>query len=293
MRTIEYIIPKEYSNQKLLCFLKGEAKISSHLIRTLKRVENGIQRNGEHIRTVDLVFEGDKISLNIPDDGKSPIPSDFPLEVIFEDDDILIVNKPACLPMHESHNHQGDTLANAVAGHLLKSGKKATFRAIGRLDKGTSGAVVIALNTHAAARLSGQIKKQYIAVPTKPFSKSGTINKPIFRPDPIKTYRTADDRGDRAVTHYTPLEYGENYSLLKIDLETGRTHQIRVHFAYVGAPLYGDTMYGTPDETISHQALHCETLWFSHPVTNEALTFKAEMPDEMKALLERLRRENE
>lgn len=293
MRSINFTIPEEFDNTTLLSFLRAGAGVSLHLIRSLKRVENGIQRNGEHIRTIDTVYKNDVITLNLPDDSKAPIPSDYPLEIIYEDDDILVANKPACLPMHESHNHQGDTLANAVAGHLQRQGKSSTFRAIGRLDKGTSGVVVCALNSHAAAKLSGKIKKQYLAIPTKGFSSDGTIDKPIYRPDPIKTYRTADDRGDKAVTHYHVEEYGKNYSLLRIDLETGRTHQIRVHFSYLGAPLYGDTMYGTAHSIIPHQALHCENISFTHPVTNKMLALKAEMPPEMKQLLEILRKEND
>lgn len=292
MRKIDYTIPESFNNQKIYNFLRGYIHLSLHTTRALKRVPDGILLNGESARTIDIAHTGDILTLNMPDDGKSPIPRDYPLDIIYEDDDLLIINKPGTLAMHESHNHQGDTLANAVAGYLEKKGKSCTFRAIGRLDKGTSGVVVCALNAHAAARLSGKIQKQYLAITTGKYTESGTVDKPIFRPDPMKTYRTADDRGDRAVTHYTPLEYGENYSLLRISLETGRTHQIRVHFAFLGTPLYGDTMYGTKRDDICHQALHCENVIFTHPITNEEISLKAEMPSEMKELLEKLRKEN-
>ena len=118
-------------------------KISVRLLRSLKTVPGGIMLNGQGARTIDIIHTGDTVTINIPDDSTMSIPIDYPLEVVFEDDDLLIINKPPMLPMHESHNHQGDTLANAVAGYLLKKGKPATFRAIGRLDKGTSGVVVL------------------------------------------------------------------------------------------------------------------------------------------------------
>ncbi len=264
--------------------------MSLALFRSQKRVPDGITLNGTHIRSIDEIHTGDILKVNIPDDERASLPSDYPLDVIYEDEDILVINKPAELPMHESHNHQGDTLANAVAGYLTKKGKPAIFRAVGRLDKGTSGAVLCALNTFAASKLSGRIEKEYIAVPTGKYTENGTIDKPIYRPDPIKTYRTADDRGDRAVTHYFPVEYGDDYSLLLIRLETGRTHQIRVHFAFMGTPLYGDTMYGTADKDIDRQALHCRSLSFIHPVTDKKMTFEAEMPEDMKRLLTRLRK---
>ncbi len=292
MRSIEYTVTEYFNGKKVFNFLRGHVKISVRLLRSLKTVENGIMLNGNQARTIDIIHTGDKVTINIPDDSTSSIPVDYPLDIVFEDDDLLIINKPPMLPMHESHNHQGDTLANAVAGYLTKKGKPATFRAIGRLDKGTSGIVVCALNSYVAARLSGKIKKQYLALVTARYEEDGTIDKPIYRPDPMKTYRTADDRGDYAVTHYHVEERGENYSLMRIDLETGRTHQIRVHFAFLGTPLYGDRMYGTEDKRICHQALHCEKLTFIHPVTNEETTVKAEMPKDMKELLEELREDN-
>lgn len=290
MRVLEYIIPEEFDGKTVESFLRGHIKMSLALLRSQKRVPDGITLNGVHTRSIDKIHTNDILRVNLPDDEKASIPSDYPLDIIYEDEDILVINKPAELPMHESHNHQGDTLANAVAGYLVRKGKPAVFRAVGRLDKGTSGAVLCSLNTFAASKLSGKIEKEYLAVPTGRYSENVTVDKPIYRPDPIKTYRTADDRGDRAVTHFFPLEWGDDYSLLLIRLETGRTHQIRVHSAYMGTPLYGDTMYGTADKDIKRQALHCKSLTFIHPVTNEKMTFEAPMPEDMERLLERLRK---
>ncbi len=290
MRSIDYTIPSYFDGKKVISFLRGHVKISVRLLRSLKRVDGGIKLNGENVRTIDLLKEGDILTISIPEDENASIPIDYPLDVLYEDEDLLIINKPPMLPMHESHNHQGDTLANAVAGYLSKKGKSTTFRAVGRLDKGTSGVVICALNTHVAARLSGNFKKQYLAVVTGKYTCDGTIDKPIYRPDPMKTFRTVDDRGDRAVTHYHVEQSGENYSLMRINLETGRTHQIRVHFAFLGTPLYGDRMYGKEDERICHQALHCENVTLTHPVTGEEIFIKADMPEKMKNLLNELQR---
>ena len=292
MRTISYTVPPEYDGAKVYTFLKTHMKISLGLLRSLKRVDDGLLLNGEHTRTVDIIHTGDIITVNMPEKEREIIPLDIPLDIVYEDEDLLVINKPGNLAMHESHNHQGDALSNAVASYLIKKGKLAVFRCVGSLDKGTSGLVICALNAHVAARLSGSFNKRYLAISTGKFTEDGEIIKPIYRPDPIKTYRTADERGDYAETHYKVLEYGENYTLLRIRLETGRTHQIRVHFASLGAPLYGDTMYGTKDEDCYRQALHCESVSFIHPVTGEELHLKAEMPEEMKRLMERLRNEN-
>ena len=286
MRVIEYTVEDYFEGKKLISFLRGHVKISVRLLRSLKRVEGGIKINGENARTVDLLHKGDTVTLSIPEDENHSIPTDYPLDIVYEDDDVLVINKPAMLPMHESHNHQGDTLANAVAGYLQKKGKSLAFRAVGRLDKGTSGLVICALNSHAAARLSGSFEKTYYAMATGHYEGTGTIDKPIYRPDPMKTYRTADDRGDRAVTHYEVLENGKDWSLLKIHLETGRTHQIRVHFAYLGTPLYGDRMYGKEHELIERQALHCGEVTFAHPVTGEVLHLSSPLPEDMARLRE-------
>lgn len=285
-RKLQYAIPSEYSSRRVLDFLK-HLGFSHRLITKLKQAPDGILLNGEHIRTIDPMSEGDVLEINLPTDKKESIsiPVEMPLDIIYEDDDILVLNKPAMLAVHESHNHLGDTLSNAVAFHLKKEGKPSVFRAVGRLDKGTSGLMVCALNRYAASRLSGKIKKQYLAIATGVYEGEGTIDAPIYRPDPILTVRTVDERGERAITHWKALKNDGENTLLRVKLETGRTHQIRVHFASLGTPLVGDTMYGTPDERISHQALHCCECRFIHPVKNEEMHFFCDMPDDMKKII--------
>lgn len=286
-RRLQYTIPHEYSSRRVLDFLK-HLGFSHRLITKLKQTPDGILLNGEHIRTIDPMSEGDVLEINLPTDKKESIsiPVEMPLDIIYEDDDILVLNKPAMLAVHESHNHLGDTLSNAVAFHLKKEGKPSAFRAVGRLDKGTSGLMVCALNRYAASRLSGKIKKQYLAIATGVYEGEGTIDAPIYRPDPILTVRTVDERGEKAITHWKALKNDGKNTLLRVKLETGRTHQIRVHFASLGTPLVGDTMYGTPDERICHQALHCCECRFVHPVKNEEMHFFCDMPDDMKSIIE-------
>ncbi len=288
MRKIDYPIDARFDGKKLYSFLKGEAKLSSKLIRSLKQSENGLMINGAHARTVDLLHAGDVVSVTIPDDANPAKPGTALPEILWADDDLLVCNKPAMMPIHESHNHQGDTLQNSVALWLQQQGRTGAFRAVGRLDKGTSGVVVCALNAHAAARLSGKPEKTYLAIATGVFRGSGTIDAPIYRPDPMKTLRTVDERGDRAVTHWEALGTDGGNTLLRIRLETGRTHQIRVHFASLGAPLLGDSMYGAPDGRLGHQALHCASVRFRHPVTGEPVFCEAPMPAEMLALAKAL-----
>ena len=279
------MIPADFDGKKVIAYLRGEAKLSSRLIRTLKHYPDGIMLNGVHTRTVDLLKTGDTLSVTLPARESEIAPVSYPLEIVYEDEDLLVVNKDALLPIHPSHNHQGDTLANAVAFHLVSLGKEPSFRAVGRLDKGTSGLVVCALNSYCAARLQAKIHKTYYAVCEGVFEGSGTIDTPIYRPDPMKTLRACGPVGDRAVTHWKALKSDGRRTLLEITLETGRTHQIRVHFASTGAPLTGDRMYGTPCDEIPHQALHCGKISFIHPVTGKKTEISCEIPEEMKNLL--------
>lgn len=285
-RRIRFEIPPEYDGEKVNRYLRGEAKLSYRLVNSLKCVPDGILLNGEHTRTVDLIHTGDILEVTIPDDDNKIEPIPYPLDILYEDDDILVINKPPFLAMHPTHNHQGDTLANAVAAYYHEQGKSVAFRCVGRLDRDTSGVVVCALNRYCAARLSGNIEKEYLAIVTGEYNGSGTINAPIIRPNPNHTYRAVGEGGVHAVTHWTSLECKNGMSLLKIHLETGRTHQIRVHFAHLGTPLVGDTMYGAEHPQIHRQSLHCHKAEFTHPVTGEKMIISAPMPADMQILVD-------
>lgn len=294
MRSLRFTVTTEYDGKKVLQFLRGSAGFSAKLVRSLKNYPEGIQLNGEHTRTVDFIHTGDVVTVNLPEDEAMVESAGFDpdtLDILYEDEDVIVINKPATLAIHPSHNHQGDTLANLLAAHLVREGKTATFRAVGRLDKGTSGIVVCALNSFAASKLQAQIEKTYFAIPTGRYEGEGTIDAPIYRPDPIKTIRCVDSRGDKAVTHWTALRTGDDLSFVEVHLETGRTHQIRVHFASLGTPLAGDTLYGTPREDISHQALHCGRAEFTHPYTGKRLRFEAPIPSDMEQVLALVKKE--
>lgn len=283
-RKIDYVVPPEFDGEKVNNFLRGGIGISYRTVRSLKQIKGSMLLDGEPIRTIDPLKAGATLTLILPADKSTAEPQQAQFETVYEDDDILVINKPAGLAMHPTHNHQGDTLANAVAYYLAQKGKNAVFRAAGRLDKGTSGIVICALHKFASAKLAGSYEKEYIAVVEGEYTGSGTINAPIIRPDPMKTLRAVGESGEHAVTHWTALENANGLSKLHITLETGRTHQIRVHFAWLGTPLAGDDMYGGSTEKISRHALHCAKVTLIHPVTNEKMVFEAPLPDDMKKL---------
>lgn len=285
-RILEYKISEEFDGKRVDFFLRKHLSMSARVIKDLKFSENGLILNSERVRTIDLLHTGDKFVITFPEDKSvmaEPLP--YPLEILFEDEDFLIINKPAGLANHPSHNHQGDTLANAVAYHLKEQGKSSVFRSVGRLDKGTSGIVICALNRFAAAAVSGKIYKEYEAICEGLLEGEGVIDAPIYRPDPIITVRTVDERGERAVTEWRALKNMNGRTHLRIHLQTGRTHQIRVHFANMGKPLTGDTMYGTPSELISHQALICKYCRFTHPVTGETVEIEAPTPRDWEKII--------
>ncbi|MBR3621445.1 MAG: RluA family pseudouridine synthase [Clostridia bacterium] len=283
-RIIDFEITDEYENIKIFTYLKYKKGFSTKLIRTLKNTGNGILLNGKFARTVDLLKAGDRLTVTIPDDESAPEPAESEIDIVYEDDDVLIINKSPYMAMHPTHNHQGDTLANAVASHLAKEGKSCAFRAVGRLDKGTSGLVVCALNPLAASKLNGRIKKEYTAVVKGVPGNSGTVDVPIYRPDPMKTLRACSyEKGvESAVTHWELIEAREDRALIRLNLETGRTHQIRVHMAHVGHPLAGDSYYGDFLPEYGHQLLHCGKIEFTHPVTGEDTGFTAPPPPEFE-----------
>ena len=279
-------VPSELDGEKLIVFLRGYLKISARLLPKLKNKPDGLLRNGQHIRTIDRVYKGDVICVTFPDEESTIPPSDFEdLDIVYEDEDILVINKSPYIAMHPTHNHQGDTLANQITAYFNSKQKNIVFRAVGRLDKCTSGLVVIALNAHAANILSENIDKEYIAVVGGCYKGTGTISKPIIRPDSMKTYRWVGENGEYAVTHWKAVATDGKRSILRI---TGRTHQIRVHFASENTPLAGDEMYGSTDKSISRAALHCADIRFVHPIKKTEMRFSAPLPDDMDCIYQEI-----
>lgn len=284
MRSINYTISKEYNNRPLLHFLKGELKLSTHIVQSLRHTNGAVLINGNFARVVDIVSEGDTLEINFPEKTQPPLLWDKDLEIIFEDQDLLVINKPSGISVHPTFNHPNETLCNAVANYLLKTqNAHAAARAIGRLDKVTSGVLIFAKNAYTASRLNGNIEKIYNAIAYGCTPEKGTINAPIYRPDFSKTTRAVGEQGDKAITHFKTIMSSKEKSFLEITTETGRTHQIRVHMAHIGHPLMGDEMYGAPlTENLKRAALHCNTVTIIHPVTKEEITFTAPLPEDMK-----------
>lgn len=282
MREIIFKIDDKNSGLMIRDFLRNFG-VSSALLTKLKQDENGIKLNGKFAKAIEILKSGDNLTINIKNSGK--MPEKFECEnvkVAYNDEDILVLNKPPLMPVHESRNHRGDTLANVAACYMESD---CAFRAVYRLDRDTSGLVLIAKNELAASKLAGKIKKDYYAVVSGKFEGRGTIDLPIRRVQESIIERGVFDDGERAITHYEAIKTDGENTLLKLNLETGRTHQIRVHFSHLGAPLWGDTLYGGNCEKINRQALHCKTIYFTHPITHEKITVDSDFPKDFKGLI--------
>ncbi len=284
IKKIDYKVTKEDSGKKIKVILKNKLDISASVLTELKKYPDGIMLNKESVFATHVAMENDVISITLQD-KKSPniVPNDLPLDIIYEDDDLLVVNKPRLMPSHPSQNHHDDTLANAVMYRYSDF----TFRIITRLDKNTSGVVVIAKNKICASRLTKQmtqskIQKEYIAICHGiPKNKKGTINSPISRKENSVIMREVNPDGKEAVTKYETILTKDNLSLLHIKPITGRTHQIRVHLSYIGNPIYGDDMYGSPISD-TKCLLHCQKVTLTHPETSKKISFEAKAPKDME-----------
>lgn len=246
-------------------------------------------KDGFYISIEDITFEDNNLQ-----------PYDLPVEIVYEDKSILVVNKPPGLVVHPAPSVKGPTLVNALVGKTeLAPISKERPGIVHRLDKDTSGLMVVAKTFQSYDNLVKQmqerkIKKEYIAV-VHGIVKSGTINVPIGRSRLDRTKMVVSPSGRLAISHYELLEVIGSYSLIRVRIETGRTHQIRVHLSYIGHPIVGDRVYGRKEDEslISRQALHSSHLSFSHPVSGEPLDFYSPIPDDIENLLERLRRQIE
>lgn len=289
-RVFSYRILHEFDNGTLLSFLKAK-QYSSQIISHLKRTENGILLNGEWGRVHDILHADDILTIQLIENGVSGniVPVNLPLHIVYEDDDLLVVNKACNTPIHPSQGNYDNTLANAVVYYYQQKGESFTFRCINRLDRDTSGLLIIAKHMYSASLLSDmiarrEIHREYLAVATGKVKKNGTIIAPIGRVNGSTIERHVDEtNGDYACTHYECLKYNNGYSLVSLKLDTGRTHQIRVHMKHIGHPLPGDFLYNPDYSVIRRQALHSHRLCFIHPITGQPMTFEAEIPDDMKA----------
>ena len=252
--------------------------------------ENKIKLNGKKQPLSTRVQNGDIIKLFLNDDQLENRPT--PAAVfVYEDDDILVVDKPADTPIHPSIGNYENTLANGIAWYFEQKGEPFVYRCINRLDRDTTGLIVLAKHALSAAVLSQamrsrEIHRTYQAFALGETAASGTIDAPIARLNGSLIQRTVDfASGERSVTHYRTLAHCSVFSHLELNLETGRTHQIRVHMAYIGHPLLGDTLYNKTPGTFPRQALHSASLSFVHPITGEPLNFHAPLPEDMQNLL--------
>lgn len=281
MRSLRFLIEPEWDKSPVGTYLIKAKKLSRRLLIQLKRTENGILLNEKHIRTVDTVRTGDTLAILLEDSKTLDANPTLHVPIVYEDEDVIVFDKPVGMPVHPSHRHQGDTLGNAFAAHC----PGISFRPINRLDRDTSGLCAVAKNAHAAARLQKSLNKTYFAVACGEMSGSGTICAPIARAGDSIILRKVSPEGQDAVTDYTVLAVKNGYTLLRIQLHTGRTHQIRVHFSHIGFPLAGDELYGGSRRNIDAQALYCGELSFLHPVSGERLEFASPIRADMKRLI--------
>ncbi len=267
---------------------------SQHLIRGIRQVPDGITIDQIHVYTTRILTGGETIKILLPlkdsSEAITPVKQDF--KIVYDDEDIMVINKPAGMPVHPSQGNYGNTLANGIAYIFEQNNEPFVFRAINRLDRDTSGLLIVAKNPLSACILSDMIRdhsihREYLAIAAGLPPESGTITAPIARKEASTIERCVDnEHGEAAVTHYKRIDYKNSYSLLRITLETGRTHQIRVHLKHIGHPLPGDFVYNPDYSVIARQALHSASLEFKHPITKEPMCFNVEMPEDMKRILD-------
>lgn len=269
-------------------FLRRQG-VSHRVLVDLKNTKNGLCIDGVPVRTIDRLPEHGVLRLSLPEtDCSDTIPqADIPLEIIYEDEDLFVLNKPSGIAVHPSPQNRENTIANGLAALYAKRGQPFVFRAIGRLDKNTSGLIVLAKNALSAGLLTAQASQKvmrhtYLAVCKGALPTNGTIDAPIARAQDSAIGRIVHMDGDHAVTHYERLCTQDGYSLARVWLETGRTHQIRVHFAHIGHPLPGDFLYCPDFSRIDRHALHAHTLTLRQPITGEALSFTCPLPPDMQ-----------
>lgn len=295
-RLLQYSITKENENYRISQYLRHLGYTGQSLTE-LKKMPESILLNGEPCYMNRILSDGDTLTVHIQETAfsKQVVPVKLPLSVIYEDEDIMVVNKPAGMPTHPSMNNYTNSLANALAWYYQEQGKPFIFRCSNRLDRDTSGLTVIAKHMVSSGILAGAVTRhdmhrEYLAIVSgHVIPPKGRIEVPLGRKEGSIIERTVDlGHGEYAATNYRVEKYLKDHTLVALHLETGRTHQIRIHMKYLGHPLIGDYLYNPDMRHISRQALHSARLSFVHPMTGEAMTFEAPLPEDMRSAVDML-----
>ena len=289
---LSYIVKDNEHFDNVKEVLKTKFEISDRLLLKLKS-NNKIFLNSKPINIKAPVNSNDvvEIMLDFDEDNNNIVPSKIELNILFEDDYLLVLNKPAGFPIHPSINHYEDSISNGVRYYFDSIGLKKKIRPVNRLDKDTSGIVIFAKNEYIQECLVRQMKrnefvKEYIAICDGVFeNKSGVVNVPIARKENSIIERCVDNSGDNAVTYFDVIKSNKSLSVVHLKLETGRTHQIRVHMAYLGHPILGDTLYGKSSNLINRQALHSYKISFIHPINHEKIELTAPLYYDMENII--------
>lgn len=289
---LQYKIKENDTYDYIKQVLKAEFHLSDRLIKKLKKF-NQIYLNDNFVFINATLKENDVVSicLDFNETSNNIIPNKMDLDILYEDEALLIINKPTGIPVHPSMDHYTDSLSNGVMYYYNQIELHRKIRIVNRLDKNTSGIVIFAKNEYVQECLIKQMrnnlfKKEYLALVEGKFDNIvGTINAPIARKDNSIIEREISDNGATSITHYKVIKEFSGYSFVQFFLETGRTHQIRVHCKYIGHPILGDTLYGNSSELINRQALHSYKVNFIHPITNKKMEIIAELPTDIKKLI--------
>ena len=293
-RNIDYIIDEDSAGLRVEQFLRRK-RYSGQNLSEIKRMPKSILVNGVHYYMRQELSTGDHLQVRIcetQNSEKTP-PTKLPLDIVYEDEDLLVLNKPAGMPIHPSLNNYTNSIANALAYYFQSQGKPFIFRCCNRLDRDTSGLTIVSKHLVSGSILSDMTKyrevhREYLAIARGSVTPSeGTIQAPLGRKEGTIIERTVDwEHGEDAVTHYKVVKEANGHSLVSLRLETGRTHQIRIHMKYLGYPLIGDYLYNPDMEYMTRQALHSHHMEFTHPITGAHMSFTAPLPEDMARVMQ-------
>ncbi len=293
-RNIDYIIDEDSAGLRVEQFLRRK-RYSGQNLSEIKRMPKSILVNGVHYYMRQELSTGDHLQVRIYETQNSEKipPTKLPLDIIYEDEDLLVLNKPAGMPIHPSLNNYTNSIANALAYYFQSQGKPFIFRCCNRLDRDTSGLTIVSKHLVSGSILSDMTKyrevhREYLAIARGSVTPSeGTIQAPLGRKEGTIIERTVDwEHGEDAVTHYKVVKEANGHSLVSLRLETGRTHQIRIHMKYLGYPLIGDYLYNPDMEYMTRQALHSHHMEFTHPITGAHMSFTAPLPEDMARVMQ-------